>query len=251
MQFVSYQVDGGVAEIRLDRPDRLNAVGLEMLRDLSAAVVMFASDPRARIAILTGEGRGFCAGRDLKEEARTGAERYGEQSYPRVLNRQFLIDTEKILIVAVHGLTVGQGFYLVLGCDYRIADETARFWMPEIETGVLGPFDLGLYENVPWAIAAEITLLGRRLSAERLYQVGMLNEVVPAGTHLRRAQEVADEFLQLPADVLAATKRLMIRARPDGGGALHAEANAERRQLRNNAARVRFVSDFAAGNKPE
>ncbi len=123
--------------------------------------------------------------------------------------------------------------------------------MPEIETGVLGPFDLGLYENVPWAIATEITLLGRRLSAERLHQIGMLNEVVPSGAHLCRAREVAEEFLRLPANVLTATKRLMIMARPNGGRSLHAEANAERRQLRNNAARVKFTSDFAAGSKPQ
>jgi enoyl-CoA hydratase/carnithine racemase len=245
MEYVTYSADSGLANIVLNRPERLNAAGAEVRRDLTAALVMFAADPSARVAILSGAGRAFCAGRDMKEEAVTGSGSYGSQSYPQVVNRQFLIDTDKVLICAVHGYSVGYGFYLVLGCDYRIAASSAQFSMPEIATGVLGPFDMGIYENLPWAIATEIALLGRRLSAERLHSVGVLNEVVADGSQFTRAQEVAEEFLRLPANVLMATKRLMMLARPGASPEVHGVADSVRRDLRNNPARVTAAAEFA------
>ena len=239
MGFVSYEAEDGLALITLRRPDRLNAVGAEVSRDLTATLVEFAMDPTCRVAILSGEGRAFCAGRDLKEEAQVGSGSYGRRTYPEVLNRQFLIDTDKFLIGAVHGFAVGLGFYYVLGCDYRIATEGCVFAMPEIATGVLGPFDMGLYENIPWAVATEIAVLGRRLSAERLYQVGMLNEVVQEGAPLARARAVADEVLALPADVVRATKELMFSARPRATPAVRAQADGLRVELRDHQSRVK------------
>lgn len=245
MEFVDYRTSARIADITLNRPDRLNAGGSEVRRDLGAALTQFAFDPRADVAILSGNGRAFCAGRDLKEEAVTGARTYGLKSYPDLFNRQLLIDTDKILIAAAHGFAIGLGFYYVLGCDYRIASEGTTFAMPEVDTGVLGPFDIGLYENVPWAVATEIALLGRRLDAHRLREVGMLNEVASTGSHLERAHEVAEEFLKLPRDVLRATKELMLLSRPSASRDVRVQATNRRRELWEHSSRVTAAKGFA------
>ena len=239
---VTYELNDGVAEIMLNRPERLNAVGIELRRDLISVMTRFIFDPLARVGILSGVGRAFCAGRDLKEEGSKGSNSgdnpYG---YPEILNRQLLLNTDKFLIAAVQGFAIGQGFYYVLGCDYRIATTDAIFSMPEIETGAVGPFDMGIYENIPWAIAVEIALMGRKLGAPRLCQVGILNEVVDPGLHLERARAVAAEVIALPDELVRATKRLMVDARPGLSADHYERAAAIRKDLRSHPSRQAAV----------
>ncbi|MGE0598221.1 MAG: enoyl-CoA hydratase/isomerase family protein [Dehalococcoidia bacterium] len=214
MTFVELTNEDGIAWIRLNRPDRLNAFGSELRRDLAAAFKAFDNSPEMHVGIVVGAGSSFCAGRDMKEEAHGGGAVNGSESVNDGLNRHHVLDTTKPLLAAVHGYAIGAGFGLTLGTDYRIATEDAHFAYTEIATGVPGPWDLANYQIVPWAIATEIALLGRRVPASRLLAAGLLNEVVAPGQHEARAREVAKEFLAQPQDLLRATKALMITGRP-------------------------------------
>ncbi len=248
MPYVRYEVVDRVGFVRLNRPDRLNAYGLELRWDLARAFEAFDADPDAEVAIICGEGSSFCAGRDLKEEHEgAGGTRPLDTDIPppEMLNRLHVRDTQKPLIAAVHGYAIGAGFGITLGCDYRIASSDARFAYTEVATGLPGPWDLAILQVVPWAIASEIALLGRRLSAQRLYEVGLINEVVEPGQHEARAREVAAEFLQQPQDMLRYTKELMMLGRPKPP----AEATARRRaigeELQRNASRLTAIEQFA------
>lgn len=213
-EYVTYYVKDHIATIRLNRPERLNAYGRDMRSHLAKAFARFDNDAEAKVAIVVGAGTSFCAGRDLKEESISGRPINLEGHQPERLNRYHVQDTTKPIIAAVHGYAIGAGFGLMLGCDYRIAAEDAVFAYTEIATGVPGPWDLAIYQVIPWGLAAEIALLGRRISARRLYEIGLVNEVVPPGKHEDRAYSVAEEFLRLPQDILRATKELMILGRP-------------------------------------
>jgi E-phenylitaconyl-CoA hydratase len=212
--FVDLDNEDGITWIRLNRPDRLNAFGGELRRDLAAAFKTFDESADMHVGIMIGAGSSFCAGRDMKEEAHGGGTINAFEPANDGLNRHHVRDTSKPLIAAVHGYAIGAGFGLTLGADYRIATEDAQFAYTEVATGVPGPWDIANYQVIPWAIATEIALLGRRVPPSRLLAAGLLNEVVPPGQHEARAREVAREFLSQPQDLLRATKSLMITGRP-------------------------------------
>src|SRR5262249_30169851 len=147
-------------------------------------------------AILTGTGRAFCAGRDLKVQASSGAA--PRPRYSKDWNIFGLPDTDKPLIAAVNGFAIGAGWYMTAGCDIRVAADTAQFGMGEIPTGLLGPYWFSVAEVLPWAIGAELTLLGDRVGADRLFQLGLLNEVVPYDQVMEAAMRWARRFIALP-----------------------------------------------------
>lgn len=245
MRYVEIANDSGIAWIRLNRPERLNAFGSELRRDLAAAFRMFDESPDMHVAVLVGAGSSFCAGRDMKEEATGGGRVNASEPENDGLNRYHVRDTTKPLIAAVHGYAIGAGFGLTLGADYRIATEDAQFAYTEIATGVPGPWDLANYQVIPWALATEIALLGRRVPPARLQAAGLLNEVVGHGEHESRARAVALEFLALPQDLLRATKSLMIHGRPRPTS----EAIAYRAQvgieMRDSPSRTAAIGRFA------
>src|SRR5205823_11738574 len=122
-------------------------------------------------------------------------------------------DTDKPLIAAINGFAIGLGWYMAAGCDIRIAADTARLGMGEIPTGLLGPYWFSVAEVLPWAIGAELTLLGEQVGADRLFQLGLLNEVVPQDQVLDAAMRWARKFLALPPRHVRATKALMAKMR--------------------------------------
>lgn len=218
-EYVLYEVQQRVAFIRLNRPERLNAIANDLADDLARVFALFVSDNAADVAIISGVGRAFCAGRDLKEEADPNGRPFVFDPN-RQLTRYHVSDTAKPLIAAVHGFAIGGGFGIVLGCDYRIASEDATFSYPEVALGMPGPSDLPLQQVVGRAIATEISLLGRRVQARRLYEVGLINEVVPRADLECRALEVANEFIRLPQAAIRATKELMMLERPTSNPAV-------------------------------
>ena len=192
MALVEYDVRDHIATIRLNRPERLNATSPELHEELVAAFADFVENDDAWVAILTGTGRAFCAGRDIKIQAETGAAPTPE--YTRLWNLFGIADTDKPLITAINGYAIGAGWYMVIGSDIRIAAESATFGMGEIPTGVLGPYWLGSTEGIPWALNTEFTLLGEHVSARRLLEAGMLNEVVPDDQLMETAERWARKF---------------------------------------------------------
>jgi enoyl-CoA hydratase/carnithine racemase len=211
MAFVEYHLEDRIAVIRMNRPERLNALGPEMGAELRAALKKFKEDDGAWVAILTGTGRGFCAGRDVKAQAAGGPP--PRPVYTEDWNIFGVPDTDKPMVAAVNGFAIGAGWYMTAGCDVRVAAESAKFGMGEVPTGVLGPYWFSVAEVLPWAIGSEVTLLGENIPAQRLLQLGLLNEVVPDDQLMDAAMRWAHKFLNLPPQHVRKTKALMASMR--------------------------------------
>jgi crotonobetainyl-CoA hydratase len=207
-------------EITLDRP-KANAIDAPTSRALAKTFMAFRDEPAARVAILTGGGqRFFSAGWDLKDAAASGSESdHGPGGFAGLTE---LFDLTKPVIAAVNGLAVGGGFELALACDLIVAVESAEFFLPEATIGVIPDAGgiLRLPRRLPHAIAMEMMLTGKRLSADEALRFGLINRISPAGELMVQARGLAERIVAAaPLSTLAikavvgATQGLSI---PDG-----------------------------------
>lgn len=215
---IRYEIDEDTAWITLNRPDVLNAVRWQSGRELSEAVRSAEEDDRVRFVVLTGEGRAFCAGDDIKQVFGAGdfGERYGELRLNQlrktyVAELESLMTCEKPTIAAVNGVALGTGMDLAVACDLRIASDTARFGYFFVRRGLVGtgPAAYLLPRIVGMSRAYDIFLTGRMIEATEAEHLGLVNQVVPAD-RLRDAVVAYIRELR-PAAPLAqrAMKRLM------------------------------------------
>ena len=214
MSFVEYEDHGAVVVIRLNRPERLNAIGAQLLADLVGAWSRFVDDPGARVAVLTGAGRAFCAGRDIREQVQRGRTLSDGSAGSLVLGYLLVPDTSKPIVAAVNGGAWGAGWRMVCGCDIAVASEDAQLAMSELPTGIMGPAPVAVLNNLPWLPASEIVLRGHRLAAQRAYELGLLNHVVPPAEVLPLAMSIAEEIAALPPVHVTTTKEQLMLARP-------------------------------------
>jgi enoyl-CoA hydratase/carnithine racemase len=216
MSFIEFELADHIAVIRFNRPERLNAMNLDMRAEFTDAMRRFNESDDAWVGVLTGTGRAFCAGRDLKAQAEGYAGGDGRMQ-PPTYNAEFnlfgMSDTEKPLVAAVNGFAIGLGWYISIDCDIRVAAAGAEFAMTEIPTGALGPYWLSGTEMLPWPLAAEFALIGGRVRAERLLSLGLLNAVVPAEELMDEAHRWAEKLAALPPMHIRRTKALMRRMR--------------------------------------
>lgn len=192
-----YEKSGPIATFTLNRPQVHNALSMDMGRLLGEAIADFEADPELRVAILTGAGeRSFCAGADLKSAIpATTAEGGVNRGDP---TKRFFSDATKPIVAAVNGFALAGGTEMLLGTDIRIAAEHATFGLPEPKLGLV-PFagsHVRLPQQVPWAIAMEILLIGDPISAERACQIGLVNKVVPAADLMPEARRVAERICE-------------------------------------------------------
>jgi enoyl-CoA hydratase/carnithine racemase len=210
--------DGHVAIITLNRPERLNAITGGMLDALSRALVELDEETEVRAIVLTGAGRGFCAGLDLQDQisgqglgqgdgiAATTARFNLRDAPPTVLHN---VDTPTIC--ALNGGAAGYGMDMALGCDIRIASQQAKISAAFTKRGVL-PESGGTWllpRIVGWSRAAEIMFTGRTLSAEQCLELGLVSQVVPAASLIPCALELAGEIAANAPLAVQATKRMM------------------------------------------
>ena len=204
----------GVLTLTLNRPERLNAISGPMLAALSAELDRANVDPEIRVVVLTGAGRGFCSGLDLK--ARAANEDGGgspdlrlfdlHNTPPLVLHRM-----DKPVICALNGAAAGYGMDLALGCDIRIASDQAKLGAVFVRRGVL-PESGGTWylpRLLGWAKAAEVAFMGDVLDAQRSLELGLVNRVVP---HDQLMDEVAGVAARIASNApysVQATKRMM------------------------------------------
>jgi enoyl-CoA hydratase len=193
--------DGPVLILTMNRPERRNALSPSMMQGLSDAWDEVNADPGIRVAILTGAGGSFCAGADLDAMTQQAPgdvfEEGGEATDTiaagviKPLLKGFLLD--KPLVAAVEGPAVAGGTEILQGTDIRIAGESARFGVSEVRWGLypLGGSVVRLRRQIPYAVAADILLTGRHVRAPEARDLGLISEVVPDGTALDRAREVA------------------------------------------------------------
>ncbi len=208
-QLVTYTRNGRIVELRLNRPEKLNALSHEMVAALSDAMYRFDADNDAWAAILCAEGRAFCAGADVSSRIGTAAGRgVGRGAKITVFLNEY--EHYKPVITAVHGYAYGAGFRFVLHSDLSIADTTAKFQLSEIARGIDA--------SQLWAemavrgfgtFADDLALTGRACDAKEAYERGVIGRVVPAGTHIDAAYEVAEQVLGNPPLAV----RAMVRSR--------------------------------------
>jgi enoyl-CoA hydratase/carnithine racemase len=220
VSLVEYELSDHIAVIRLNRPERLNAMSAEMRAELTEIGKRFNADDDAWVGILTGTGRSFCAGRDMKAQAEgfaTGGGKLQGRVYTPENNMFGLFDTMKPMIAAVNGFAIGMGWYMTINCDIRIAAAGAKFGMTELPTGALGPYWFAAVEVVPWPVAVEFTLYGEQVTAERLLSLNLLNAVVPAEELMAEARRWAERLVKLPPVHIRKTKELMLATRGTPG----------------------------------
>ena len=213
---ITYATTGGIARITLNRPDRLNAISPELLRDLDRACAAVEGDPGARVVTLTAAGRAFCAGADLRavRELSPDPERWGAFMgfWHRVFDR---IEALRMPVIAgVHGLALAGGLELVLVADLVVADEAARLWDQHANFGLVAGG--GGSQRLPRLIGArrakELMLLGGWLSAPEALAWGLVNRVVPAGTVTTAVEEMAAALAAGSGSANRTVKALVARA---------------------------------------
>jgi enoyl-CoA hydratase/carnithine racemase len=194
MAIVETERQDQVMVIRMNRPERLNALGQELRQLLAEAWCEFRDSDQLEVAVFTGTGRAFCAGEDMKESLARGAPGRGQQRLPDPFMDGTLM---KPVIAAVNGYAMGGGFALVERTDLRVAVRGAIFEVSEAKRWLLGGYQHGFFAGLPHPIAAEMAL-GFRFTAERLYEVGFLNRLVDPDQLLPTAIEMAQHMLTLP-----------------------------------------------------
>jgi enoyl-CoA hydratase/carnithine racemase len=210
MAIVETERHGQVMVIRMNRPERLNALGQELRADLAEAWCEFRDSDQFEVAIFTGTGRAFCAGEDMKESLQRGAPGRGPQS----LADPFMDGTlMKPVIGAINGYAMGGGFALVERTDLRVAVRGAIFEVSEAKRWLLGGYQHGFFAGLPHPIATEMAL-GFRFTADRLYQVGFLNRLVEPDELLPAAIEMGEHLLTLPPASRVNTVYMMRQKRP-------------------------------------
>ena len=199
-QHLLVERDGAVLVLTMNRPERRNALSPSMMQAMGDAWDEVNANPDIRVAVLTGSGGCFCAGADLQgmTETHPGDAFEREEGTADLLSgvikpllKGFLLD--KPLIAAVEGPAIAGGTEILQATDIRIAGESARFGVSEVRWGLypLGGSVVRLRRQIPYAIAADILLTGRHVRAPEAKDIGLISEVVPDGTALERAREVA------------------------------------------------------------
>jgi len=206
-------VHGHIVTITINRPEAMNAVTAEMSAALDAAFDEFDNNPDLWVAILTGAGEtSFCAGFDLKE-AIPRLLAGDMMGYEDPTKRQFST-IYKPIIAAINGQCIAGGLEMVAGTDLRIAAEHATFSLGEVRWGLIpmGGSHIRLPRQLPWAVAMELLLTGAPIDAQRAYQVGMLNRVVPASELMLAAMELAETVCTNGPLAVRTAKEIAVRA---------------------------------------
>ena len=214
-ELIKTSLNDGVGHIELNRPQLLNALSGEMLLEISAAMDAFEQDENARVIVLSGAGKGFSSGFDLKAQMQRNPK--GPKIWKEILDLDFNTTmrfwrSPKPTIAAVHGPCVAGAFEMALACDITIASKDAFFGEPELRFGA------GIVTMLlPWMTSPKhtkrIILSGQdKVSAAHAMQMGLVSEVVPVGEHLNQAMRVARNIAQMDADLVRQTKKAIQRS---------------------------------------
>jgi 2-(1,2-epoxy-1,2-dihydrophenyl)acetyl-CoA isomerase len=236
-QQVKVDLDGAVATVRMNNPDKLNALSAVMSGELIEALSGLGQDPAVRAIVLTGEGRGFCAGADLSalEQPYRRGERpklstflRGESGYNRLI--PVLAEAPKPVIAAINGVVAGAGLSVALACDMRIASEQAPISLAFIRIGLIP--DSGacyfLPRTVGLARALQLAITGDRIDAATALGMGLVNRVVPPDSVLTEAHDLARRLAELPTVAIGLTKRMFREtARLSLAETMHLEAQVQ------------------------
>ena len=213
---ITYEVDGGVATLTLNRPDALNALNAQITEELHKALAEASGDPAVRCLLITGNGRGFSAGADLTQLE--DSYRRGEpvplgdllrDGYNRIILP--IVHMEKPVVAAVNGVAAGAGCSLALSCDFRIASDKARFFQAFIKVGLVQDSGASYFlpRLVGFARAMELALLGDIIDASTALQYGLVTKVVPHDSLMEEARSFALMLAQGPTRAFGLSKKAL------------------------------------------
>ncbi|MDB5742483.1 MAG: hypothetical protein JWR68_798 [Polaromonas sp.] len=250
--FVHLDRHDGILTITINRPEVLNALHLEAHTELSSVFDLYAADPTLRVAIITGAAdRGFCVGTDLKALSRTGPYEYPSGGFGGITKR---FDLCKPVIAAVNGHCLGGGIEILAACDLAVACEHAEFGLPEPLVGqaaVGGSALQRLARHLPMKATMYLALTGQRINAHEAQRVGLINEVVPKGTAILRARQIAQQILACAPLAIEATKQVILKSLEYGlEASIEASYPAVQRMLASDDARE-GPKAFAEKRKPQ
>src|SRR5512147_882515 len=208
-EMILTETRGHVGLIRLNRPQAMNALNNQLMRELMDALEAFDKNEAVGAMVITGNEKAFAAGADIKELADKSIQQMMDHDHIAFFGRIRTI--QKPVIAAVSGWALGGGFEVALSCDMIIASESAKFGQPEINLGVI-PGAGGtqrLVRAVGKALAMEMILNNRTLTAQEAYQFGLANRIVPVDGYLDAALQLADEIASRAPLALRAAKRMV------------------------------------------
>jgi len=214
-QVVLRETRDGIQTLTLNRPDKLNALDFALTEALVQALKDADADPSVRVVIVTGAGRGFCAGADTREFQVLTPDNQAlvERRAALTTELQGLVkQMSKPVIAAVNGYAMGGGSGLALSCDLALAGESARFGYPEVKHGIVAAIVMaGLVEHVGRKAAFDLVATGRTLDAHEAQRLGMVNRVVADASLLGEVQTLAQQIAAHPLLAMQATKGIFHR----------------------------------------
>ncbi|MEY2942877.1 MAG: hypothetical protein RLY97_891 [Pseudomonadota bacterium] len=215
----------GIAIITINRPDTRNCLSREVRQGLFDAWTRFEADPALRIAILTGAGdKAFCAGGDLKEMVDTGMAVPPLDMFPVPYEN---ITLTKPTIAAVNGVAFAGGWMIAQACDLCVASTSAKFAITEVKVGRGSPWAAPLIHMIPQRIMMEIILTGKPISAQRAYEIGLVNRLAEPAELMDAAIALAQEVLEgAPLSVQAGRETVMLATEMGRAAALEAARTA-------------------------
>jgi enoyl-CoA hydratase/carnithine racemase len=217
--------DDGIAVITLNRPEARNALGKDIRAGLFAAWERFERDCALRVAILTGAGdKAFCAGGDLKEMTETHLAVPPRDMFPVPGDN---IELTKPTIAAVNGVALAGGWMIAQACDLCVASTNAKFAITEVKVGRSSPWAAPLIHMIPQRIMMEIVLTGKPVTAQRAYEIGLVNRLAEPAKLMDVAVALAGEILEgAPLSVRAAREMVMLSTEMGRSAALRAARHA-------------------------
>jgi 2-(1,2-epoxy-1,2-dihydrophenyl)acetyl-CoA isomerase len=210
-QFLKYEAKDGVATITLNRPDVYNALNDGITYELQDALKAVAKDEQVRVVILTGEGKAFCSGQDLKAAAKEN------RSFMDSLNKRFnpiiraMRSLQKPIVCKLNGVAAGAGCSLALACDLIVASEEATLIEIFVNIGLVPDSGSSYFlpRLVGMAKAFELCSMGSRVKAKEAFELGLINKVVPADQLDAATKEYTDYFAQAPTKAIGLIKKML------------------------------------------
>ncbi len=212
---VTYSVENQVARISMNIPKTMNAINLDMHRDLYSAFTAANEDSNVRCIILTGEGKAFSSGADLTSvnlQVRVDYGDYLAKTYNKLL--RYMMNIKKPIIAAIHGAAAGAGLSLALACDFRLASEEAKLTLAFIKIGLIP--DAGAHFFLPRILgiskAMELSALGTVVSGEEAEKMGLVNHLFPTSRFDEEVNKFARQLSQMPTFAFGKMKEIMYKS---------------------------------------
>ena len=244
---VELDAGDGVAWLRLNRPEALNALNRELTGALEAALERVAAMDGARVLVVAGRGRAFCAGNDIKEMETVSSEDAETLAGRHAAIMRRFSSLPQVTIAAVDGYALGGGLMLAIAQDLRVASDRARFGLPEVTLGFPPAYGIGrLLDVLAGGHARDLLLTGRTIHAAEALRIGLVNRVVAPPTLEASVTALAGEIARSPRSGLAATKEIVAAIR---SGAPGREAEGYAAALRTSPAARELIREFASRKK--